>query len=174
MANPYVGQLSLVAFSFAPRNWALAAGQLLPIPQNTALFSLFGTMYGGDGKATFGLPNLQGAVPIGVGQGPGLGDYTQGQTGGLTNVTLNPGQAPNHTHPPMGEPVSRPLVGTPVGNSFADSDSGNLYAGSAPQPVAMSSSAVSFYGGSQQHNNLMPFLGLYWIVALQGVYPPRN
>ena len=174
MANPYVGQLSLVSFNFAPTNWALAAGQLMTITSNTALFSLFGTMYGGDGKSTFGLPNLQAAVPIGVGQGSGLSNYTQGETGGQGSVTLTANQTPNHTHAPMGEAVARPLVNTPVANSFADSDAGNLYSGYVTPPVTMSPATIPLVGGNQPHNNMMSFLGLYWIVSLRGVFPPRN
>jgi microcystin-dependent protein len=174
MATPYLGQLSLVGFNFAPVNWALAAGQILSISQNTALFSLLGTMYGGDGKSNFGLPNLQNAVPIGVGQSPGLNLYTQGETGGAPTETLQLTQTPNHTHAPKADSAARSHVTQPVGNCFANSTSGNLYSTSSSPLAAMNPAAVSMFGSGQAHNNLMPFLGLYWIIAMQGVYPPRN
>jgi microcystin-dependent protein len=174
MANPYLGQLSLVGFNFAPVGWALAAGQILPLSQYTALFSLLGTMYGGDGKSNFGLPNLQNAVPIGVGQSPGLNLYTQGETGGAPTETLQLTQTPNHTHPPKADSAARSHVTQPVGNCFANSTSGNLYSTSSSPLAAMNPAAVSMFGSGQAHNNLMPFLGLYWIIAMQGVYPPRN
>jgi microcystin-dependent protein len=174
MANPFVGQLTLVGFNFAPTGWALAAGQILPISQNTALFSLLGVMYGGDGKSNFALPNLQGAVPIGVGQSPGLNQYYQGETGGAAQVTLLPTETPRHTHTAMAEPTQRGLVSAPAGHAFADSASGNLYSNSTSPLVAMNPGAVSVYGTDQPHNNMMPFVGMYWIIAMQGVYPSRS
>jgi microcystin-dependent protein len=176
MANPYLGQLSLVGFNFAPVGWVLAAGQILPLSQNTALFSLLGTMYGGDGKSNFGLPNLQNAVPIGVGQSPGLNLYVQGESGGTPTVTLQLTQTPNHTHPAKADTAARTHVAEPVGNCFANSSSGNLYSTSSSPLAPMNAAAVTSFGsaGPQPHNNLMPFLGLYWIIAMQGVYPPRN
>jgi microcystin-dependent protein len=174
MSEPYLGQLSLVAFNFAPNppGWALAAGQTLSISSNTALFSLFGTMYGGDGKSNFKLPNLQAAVPIGMGQSPGLNLYTQGETGGEQTVTLQIAQTPAHTHAAMGS-SGRGAV-TPVGNSFGDSTAGSFYSGTTSPLVAMNPADVSMSGGGQPHTNMMPFLGLYWIVAMQGVFPPRS
>lgn len=174
MATPYVGQLSLVAFNFAPTGWAQAAGQILAISSNTALFSLFGTTYGGNGISNFGLPDLQGSVAIGAGQSPGLNQYYPGETGGSDNVTLTVAETPRHTHTAMADQVRRPIVTTPVGNSFTDSTSGNLYSSSTSPLAAMNPAAVSIYGSTQPHNNMMPYLGLYWIVALQGVFPPRT
>jgi microcystin-dependent protein len=174
MADPYLGQLSLVGFNFAPTGWAIPAGQIMTISQNTALFSLLGTMYGGDGKSNFGLPNLQNAVPIGVGQSPGLNLYNQGEIGGEPTVTLQLTQTPNHTHAPKANVVRRNNVAQPVGNCFDDSTGGNLYSTSSSPLAAMNPAAVSMFGSGQPHNNLMPYLGLYWIIALQGVYPPRN
>src|ERR1700691_1851416 len=120
MAYPFVGQLLLVGFNFPPSGWAFANGQILSLFQNTALFSLLGTMYGGDGKSTFGLPNLQGNVAIGFGQSPGLEVYVQGETGGEPTVTLISSQTPNHNHTPKS--ADRPATqSTPGGNAFAES-----------------------------------------------------
>lgn len=125
MSDPFVGQLSLVGFNFAPKGWAIAAGQLLPLSQNTALFSLLQTMYGGDGKSNFGLPNLQGSVAIGFGQGPGLSLYTPGETGGSTTVTLLSTETPNHNHTANG--TAGRGKNTPGGNALADSTAGAVY-----------------------------------------------
>jgi microcystin-dependent protein len=174
MANPFIGQLSLVGFNFAPYpGWALAAGQILAISPNTALFSLLGTLYGGDGRSNFGLPNLQGKVAIGMGESPGLNQYFQGEVGGTPTVTLLSTETPNHTHSAMADPTSRGVVDTPAGHSFADSTSGNLYSNSTSPLVTMNPSAINQFGGNQPHNNMMPFLGLNWIIALQGVFPQR-
>jgi microcystin-dependent protein len=173
MANPFIGQLTLVGFNFAPLGWALAAGQILPLSQNTALFSLLGTMYGGDGRSNFGLPNLQGNAAIGFGQSPGLSYYDQGEVGGTQAVTLLATETPSHGHTPMS--VARPATQTvPGGNSFAESTSGSVYSASASPLTPMSQSAISPFGGNQPHNNLMPYLGLNWIIALQGVFPARS
>ena len=173
MADPFVGQLLLVGFNFAPTGWAPANGALLRIMQNTALFSLLGTMYGGDGKSTFGLPNLQGAVAIGFGQSPGGQNYFQGESGGTQTVTLISSQTPNHAHAPMC--VARPATQTtPFGNSFAESTAGNIYSTSTSPLTQMSSLAISSFGGNQPHNNMMPYVGLNWIIALQGIFPSRS
>jgi microcystin-dependent protein len=129
-------------------------------------------MYGGDGKSNFKLPNLQAAVPIGMGQGTGLNLYAQGETGGEQSVTLQIAQTPAHTHAAKASPGRGAT--TPVGNSFGDSTAGNFYSGTTSPLVAMSPTAVSVSGGGQAHNNIMPFLGLYWIIALQGIFPPRS
>jgi microcystin-dependent protein len=174
MANPFVGQLFLVAFNFAPKGWAFCNGQILPISQNTALFSLLGTNYGGDGKSTFALPNLQGAVPIGQGQGPGLSLYDLGQSGGETAVTLTASEIPQHTHSihDNASPFPPP-VGSPGGNSPGQPPAGtNLYTGS--HNVQMHPIALTPAGSGQPHNNMMPTLFLNWIIALQGVFPPRS
>jgi microcystin-dependent protein len=178
MATPYVGQLSLVAFNFppnAPNAWALAAGQIMLISSNTALFSLLGTTYGGDGRSNFGLPNLQASVAIGVGQSPGLNQYFLGETGGVPNVTLQASQTPNHTHQPVGRETTTAKQPSPVGNSFAESATNNPIYSAATQPLNPATpAAVSMFGNSGPHNNLMPYLGMYWIIALQGVFPPRQ
>jgi microcystin-dependent protein len=172
--DPYVGQVMLVGFNFAPKGWAFAAGQLLPLSQNTALFSLLGTYYGGDGRSTFALPNLQGSVAIGQGQSPGLSPYSIGESGGTGTVTLLSSTVPPHTHG-LQTAGGKPNQNSPVANAVADAkETGNLFATSATPVSAMYGSAVSFYGGSQPHNNMMPYLALNWVIALVGVYPPRN
>jgi microcystin-dependent protein len=173
MANQFVGQLMLVGFNFAPQGWAFAAGQILPLSQNTALFSLLGTMYGGDGRSNFGLPNLQGKVAIGFGQSPGLSFYNQGESGGEQTVALIPSQTPAHNHTPMS--AARPATQTTSGgNAFAESTAGNIYSTSTSPLSQMSPAAISLFGGSQPHNNLMPYQGLNWVIALQGVFPARS
>jgi microcystin-dependent protein len=173
--DPFVGQLALVGFNFAPYGWQVAAGQLLPLSSNTALFSLLGTYYGGDGRTTFALPNLQGNVALGYGQGTGLSNYDLGQRGGSPSVTLLSSETPNHTHALMAS-GSRGNVAAPAGNSFSDAkEAGSLYTPTTTPATAMSASAVStFPGGSQPHNNMMSFLGMYWIIAMVGVFPQRS
>jgi microcystin-dependent protein len=173
MADPFIGQLNLVGFNFAPTGWAIAAGQVLAIRQNTALFSLLGTMYGGDGISTFGLPNLQGRVALGFGQAPGLSFYTQGQLGGEPSVTLLSTQTPNHNHTANG--AAGRGKNTPVANAFADSTAGPVYSSSTSPLTKMSPSAISpFVGGNLPHNNMMSYQALNWIIALQGIFPPRS
>ena len=173
MSEPYVGQLMLVGFNFAPVGWATASGQILPISQNTALFSLLGTIYGGNGTSNFALPNLQGNVAIGFGQLSGGSNYVQGETGGSQTVTLLTSQVPPHTHTPMA--TTRLAQETsPANNAFAETEGIRIYSPAASPLTAMSPAAISNQGGSQPHNNMMPFLGMYWIIALQGVFPPRS
>jgi microcystin-dependent protein len=174
MAEPFVGQLSLVGFNFPPIGWALAQGQLLPITQNAALFSLLGTTYGGNGTSNFALPNLQGRVALGFGQAPGLSLYDLGEQGGEQTVTLLTSQTPPHTHTAQCAAAGAAQA-NPVGNSFAEkSDAGNIYGSPSTPPATMSASAVSVAGGNLPHNNLMPYLTLNWIVALQGIFPARG
>jgi microcystin-dependent protein len=174
MSDPYVGQLTLVSFNFAPIGWELAQGQIMPISQNTALFSLLGTQYGGNGTSNFALPNLQGNVPVGVGQGPGLSQYFQGETGGSSTVTLLASETPNHNHTCLARAALSNAT-TPVGNSLADSKVGSIYNNTASPLTPMAATALStFNGGSQPHENMMPYLAMNWIIAIQGVFPPRN
>lgn len=173
MSQPFLGQLSLVGFNFAPVGWATAAGQILPISQYAALFSLLGTYYGGNGTSNFALPNLQGNVPIGLGQGPGLGNYIIGQTAGEQNVTLTASTVPSHTHAPKAKDANAGET-TAGGNSFAYSEGGSVYSSATSPLTALSPAAVSTYGGSQPHNNMMPYLGMYWIIAMSGIYPARS
>ena len=176
MSNPFVAEIRIFPFNFAPKGWAFCNGQLLPISQNTALFSLLGTTYGGDGKSTFALPNMEGSAPIQAGQGPGLSLYDLGESGGSDFVTLLDSEMPTHSHPMSAAPT---LIAAdndiPTGNSLGKSSQGNAYdAFSAPKAVQMNFQALSLAGGSLPHNNLMPYLTLNFNIALQGVFPPRT
>ena len=171
-AQAILGEIYLVPFNFSPKGFADCNGQLLSISQNTALFSLLGTTYGGDGKSTFALPDLRDRVPIGAGQGPGRSSYIEGQTGGEYTHTLTIGEMPSHTHAVMvdtGQAVSASPLGNLPGRNAAGAP---IYAGSINAPG--SEVAVGMAGGGAPHNNLQPFLGLKYIIALQGVYPARN
>lgn len=176
--EPFIGEVDLVAFNFAPTGYAMCDGQLLPISQNTALFSLLGTFYGGDGKSTFALPDLRGRRVVGMGQGPGLSPYDIGQSGGEESVTLLVSELPAHRHPV----VANTAVGTslsPTNNFWAAQTSTNLYS-NAPAPnipgstVAMSPSAILPTGGTLPHENRSPYLALNYIIALQGIFPSRQ
>jgi microcystin-dependent protein len=176
MTDPFVAEIRMFSGNFAPVGWALCNGQLLPIAQNTALFSLLGTTYGGDGRSTFALPNLQGSVPVQQGQGAGLSLYALGQTGGETAVTLLPSQLPSHSHLPMGVAANGDS-GAPAGETWAESSFGkgmtSWYSTAAPNST-MSPQAVGQAGANLPHNNMPPYLCLTFIIALQGVYPPRS
>jgi microcystin-dependent protein len=174
MSNPFVAEIRIFTGNFAPKGWALCNGQLLPISQNTALFSLLGTTYGGDGKSTFALPNLQGSAPMQQGQGPGLSLRDLGETGGEQNVTLLQTEMPAHSH---GVQAANGTGLGPGGNIWGSGLKGTaaFYAPtSGNTQVPMSSLATSISGGNLPHNNLMPYLGLTFIIALQGVFPPRT
>lgn len=173
MADPFVGELRLVGFNFAPVNWATADGQLMPISRNSALFSLLGVNFGGDGKSTFGLPNLQGSIPIGAGAAPGLSTYAVGEVGGVMSVTLIQSEMPRHNHTMRADTVTEAEVTTPVGNAFAKSKSGNLYSTSTTPAVQMNPGIVTNSGNNLPHNNMMPYLTLNWIISLAGVFPQR-
>jgi microcystin-dependent protein len=170
MGTPFLGEIKIISWNFAPKGWALCNGQFLPINQNQALFSLFGTMYGGDGQTTFALPNLRGRAPIHVGAG-----FTQGEAGGETAHTLTQSEMPAHTHIPNGSTNVMDL-GTPSGNVWG-SGAQVIYfdqLNNPPPLVTMAPSAISNVGGSQAHDNMSPFLVLNFIVALLGVFPSRN
>lgn len=174
MADPFVAEIRIFPFNFAPKGWALCNGQLLPISQNTALFSLLGTTYGGDGKSTFALPDLQGRAPMHPGQGPGLSLHDLGETGGSETVTLLESEIPAHSHTLMSNlaPGNR---STPVGNSIARVAGATPYLPPAGAPLAlMSNQALTPAGGNLPHNNLMPYLTFNFCIALQGVFPPRS
>jgi len=174
MSDPFVGQLALVGFNFNPVGWQFAAGQLVSISQNTALFSLLGTQFGGNGTSNFQLPNLQDAVAVGFGQGAGLSQYFQGETGGAPTVTLLASETPSHNHTCMARAINADQT-SPVGNSLADSKTGNLYSSTATPLTPMAPTALPpFNGGGQPHTNMMPYLGMYWIIAFQGVFPARS
>ena len=185
MSEPYLGQIEIFAFGFAPRGWALCAGQILPINQNQALFSLLGTNFGGDGVTTFALPDLRGRVPMGQGNGAGLASRTIGQKAGEENHTLSAAETPTHTHPVR--VISNPVISTNTTQpgpgvvlaQTAGVDKGNspfavnLYAQDSAPSQAMSGAAIGATGG-QPHPNLMPYLTCNLCIALQGVFPSRN
>ena len=175
MSDPFVAEVRIFTGNFAPKGWALCDGQLMPISQNTALFSLLGTTYGGDGKSNFALPNLQGCAPMQAGQGPGLSLRDLGETGGEQAVTLLQTEMPVHNHVAQGAtPGGLP---SPQNNIWGSGQKGfgNIYAASAvPTNVQMSPSATSVSGGNLPHNNMPPFLGLTFIIALQGIFPARS
>lgn len=176
MAEPFVGEIRMFAGNFAPRAWALCNGQLMSIAQNTALFSLLGTQFGGDGKVTFGLPNLQAAVPMNQGQGPGLTDRVIGELGGEVNYTLQSNEMPAHIHSYSGEGVQATAT-SPVSNLPASNRSVSPYTpANAPGIVTalMSPQALSPAGSSTPHNNQQPYLVITFIIALQGVFPSRQ
>lgn len=172
MSEPFVGEIRMFAGNFAPQGWALCDGQLLAISQNDALFSLFGTIYGGDGRTTFGLPDLRGRVPVHKGQGPGLSNRPIGQKAGAENVTVTVNQLPSHGHPMQAteEPADS---ANPGGNLAARSTTMDLYI-NAGQNANLAPTAITATGGSQPHSNLMPYLCVNFIVALFGIYPSRT
>jgi microcystin-dependent protein len=174
MADPFVAEIRIFAFNFAPKGWAFCAGQLMPISQNTALFSLLGTTYGGDGKSTFALPDMQGNAPMHPGQGPGLSLYDLGQTGGSDFVTLLESEMPNHSHAlkagsdPANVQAPIPTV------CLTRAAGGSAYSITTTGLQAMAPQILAPAGGSLPHNNMMPFLTLNFCIALQGVFPPRG
>jgi microcystin-dependent protein len=175
MADPFVAEIRVFPFNFAPSGWAWCNGQLLPISQNTALFSLLGTTYGGDGKSTFALPNLQGSVPMHPGQGPGLSLHDLGETGGSETVTLLQSEIPTHKHSIQAANFPGDIQAPTPTVALARSAGGNGYQSNANQNnVSMSPSALTPAGGDQPHNNLQPYLTMYFNIALQGVFPPRS
>jgi microcystin-dependent protein len=171
MADPFVAEIRIFPFNFAPKGWAWCDGQLMPLSQNTALFSLLGTTYGGDGKSTFALPDLQGSAPMHPGQGPGLSLHDLGETGGSETVSLLQSELPVHSHTLQG-----------VEDDGAFKTPANMFLGGgnqmylAPNPtvnVTMAPESLAPAGGDQPHNNMMPYLTYYFNIALQGVFPPR-
>jgi microcystin-dependent protein len=166
----YLGEIRPVAFNFAPRGWALCQGQILPINQNTALFSLLGTTYGGNGQTTFALPDLRGRVALGEGQGPGLQNYDLGQVAGTEAVSLVTSQLPAHGHPVMGTITPASTV-SPAGR-FPAVTPRRVY-GTQAADTTFAADTVRLTGGSQPHNNQAPFLVINYIIALVGDYPPR-
>ena len=173
MADPFVAEIRIFPFNFAPKGWAFCDGQLLPISQNTALFSLLGTTYGGDGKSNFALPDLQGSAPMQPGQGPGLSLHDLGETGGSDTVTLLESEIPAHSHSWMGSNQTAEDR-TPAGEVFARATGGNLYTTNTSSLGSLDPNAIAPAGGDARHNNLMPYLTLNFCIAMQGVYPPRS
>lgn len=173
MADPFVAEIRPFGFTFAPTGWAQCNGQLLPISQNTALFSLLGTTYGGDGKTTFALPDLAGRAPLHAGQGPGLSVRDLGEQGGTSQVTLLSSEIPSHSHQLRAATQDNADVAIPsASSSFAGSTGGTLYQSTADSTLAPQ--ALSPAGSDLPHNNLQPYLVLNLCIALQGVFPPRS
>jgi microcystin-dependent protein len=174
MADPFVAEIRIFPFNFAPKGWAFCNGQILPISQNTALFSLLGTTYGGNGQSTFALPNMQGNAPMHPGQGPGLSLHDLGETGGSETVTLLVSEIPAHTHGLLAttQPGNQPA---PNANSLAKTTGFQPYLPPAGAPlVPMNPSDLPPAGGDLPHNNMQPYLTLNFNIALQGVFPPRS
>jgi microcystin-dependent protein len=178
MSAPFVAEITMYPFNFAPKGWAFCAGQLLPISQNTALFSLLGTNYGGDGKSTFGLPNIQGSACVGQGQGPGLSPYFVGESTGVQQVTLLQTEMPSHGHSFTAQ-TAQGTMQTASNNQLAQAQSGSKsasftgnYLTTTPANNSMPQ-ATSISGSSFPHNNMQPYLTLNFCIALQGVFPAR-
>ncbi len=176
MSEPFTAEIRIFAGNFAPRGWAFCNGQLLPVSQNTALFSLIGTTYGGDGRTTTALPNLEGRAPMHPGRGPGLTARRLGQQGGVETVTLTEAQMPNHSHTMQGSTDESEFDGspTPTNNLPGVVEGGAEPYGPAGTMQAFPDAAVQNTGGSQAHNNLQPFLVMNFIIALVGLYPSRG
>ena len=174
MADPFVAEIRIFPFNFAPRGWAFCNGQLLPLSQNTALFSLLGTTYGGNGQSTFALPNLQGSAPMHPSLGPGLSLHDLGETGGSQTVSLLESEMPSHSHT-LNASSTTGTKSLPSANSLARTSGATPYLPPAGAPlVALSATSLAVAGGSQPHNNMMPYLTLNFNIALQGVFPPRT
>lgn len=174
MSSPFLGQITLFAGNFAPRGWADCEGQLLPISSYSALFSILGTMYGGDGRTTFGLPDLRGRVPIHPGTGPGLSSYTQGQLGGLENNTITVANMPSHSHTVAIQADSAPgTTATPGAGTMPAEASEDVY-GTGAAPVTTSTVTSENSGGGVSMTNIQPFNTIRYIIALEGVFPSRS
>jgi microcystin-dependent protein len=169
MSGYYLGEIRMVGFNFAPRGWALCSGQIMSIQQNTALFSLLGTTYGGNGQTTFGLPDLRGRVPMNWGNGPGLTPRVQGEMDGVENVTLLNTQMPQHSH--LLQASDEATTKSPS-NAFPAFTSSPAYSATANQ--TMSPAAVAASGGSQPHENMQPYLAVTFAIAITGIFPSRN
>jgi len=175
MADPFVAEIRIFPFNFAPAGWAFCDGQLLPISQNTALFSLLGTTYGGNGLSTFALPDLQGSAPMHPGQGPGLSLHDLGERGGVETVTLLESEIPAHAHQLLATTQPGEDAAPGPAEVLARSVGASLYQSDAQQNlVQLAAGAAAMTGGSQPHNNMQPYLTLSFNIALQGVYPSRS
>jgi microcystin-dependent protein len=172
MADPFVAEIRIFAFNFAPKGWAQCNGQILPLSQNTALFSLLGTTYGGNGQSTFALPNLENSAPMHPGQGPGLSLHDLGEVGGSETVTLLQSEIPAHNHQSLPK-TSLGNSATPVAQAWAGSTIAKQFVTTAPD-ISMNPLALAISGGDLPHNNLSPYLYFNFCIALQGVFPPRT
>jgi microcystin-dependent protein len=175
MADPFVAEIRIFPFNFAPEGWAWCDGQLMPLAQNTALFSLLGTYYGGDGKSTFALPNLQGSAAVGQGQGQGLSEYFLGEETGVESVTLLTSELPLHNHNLLGSIDDAQFQAPQSDRALATSNPGFAYQNNTTQNlVNMSVQEITVSGSSFPHNNMQPYLVLNFVIAMQGVFPPRS
>jgi microcystin-dependent protein len=177
MADPFVAEIRIFPFNFPPRGWAWCDGQLMPLSQNTALFSLLGTTYGGNGKSNFALPDLQGRAPMHPGQGPGLSLHDLGETGGSETVSLLESEMPAHSHALMASTAAADEEGQKQVNGAlpgAQQGSNPIYSALTSNVVQFNDNAIAPAGGDQPHNNMQPYLTFYFCIALQGVYPPRT
>jgi microcystin-dependent protein len=173
MSAPFVAEIRIMGFNFPPNGWAQCNGQLMPLSQNTALFSLLGTIYGGDGKSNFALPNFEGSAPIHWGQGPGLSDYGEGEMAGEDFVTLLDSEIPAHTHNLQRSSDTATEL-QPPGQSTAVGAGIGMYDANTQPTAAMAFQTLTVMGGSQPHNDMQPYLTLNFCIALQGVFPPRS
>jgi microcystin-dependent protein len=175
MSNPYIGEIRMFAGNFAPAGWAMCDGQLMPISENDALFTLLGTTYGGDGQETFAVPDLQGRVPIHMGQGSGLSSYVIGEKAGIETVTLTAQTIPTHTHPALCSTGSGSNTSNPAGGTWSVADTAS-YSATLPRGGFMGTSAINSTpaGGSQPHENMAPFLCVNFIISLFGIFPPPS
>lgn len=179
MSDPFIGEIKLFGFNFAPRNYAFCNGALVSIAQNTALFSILGTTYGGNGSTTFGLPNLQGRAAVGSGQGPGLTPRSLGETGGQATVTLNSNQIPQHTHGLNAATLTPQNPAQNVASPTAQAQLGlsapnNIYIDPVAPDTALNASSISLAGGNVPHENAQPYLAVNFCIAMFGIFPSRN
>ncbi|PTS93327.1 phage tail protein [Flavobacterium sp. HMWF030] len=170
--DPFVAEIRIFPFNFAPRNWALCNGQLMPLSQNTAIFSILGTYYGGDGVRNFALPDMQGNAPMHPGQGPGLSQHDLGEQSGSQTVTLIQSEIPQHTHQLMASTLNSQSI-SPTNNSLGRGNPLRVYT-TTGSDAQMSVNTIAAAGGNLPHNNMMPYLTMNFCIALQGVFPPRS
>jgi microcystin-dependent protein len=173
MSDAFVAEIRIFPFNFAPKGWAFCDGQIMPLSQNTALFSLLGTTYGGDGHSNFALPNMQGSSPMHPGQGPGLSLHDLGETGGSDTVSLLESEIPSHSHGVMAYTAAGDRS-TPAGNSITRVVGATPFVPGSPATANMNDQAITPAGGDQPHNNMQPYQTLTFCIALQGIYPPRT